>query len=227
MLKDIPYCVLKQDERGYEIMLLRDLYGNTYTDIAKKQEISVTRVLQLYDRVKCRQIYLYINHIAFVFGHSDTSEIRKIYSAAYDCYQDVSYASAYLEKKYKDILTEYRNGEPGMPVEFVKRLPCFRERLTKKEVDRMIEMREIKKATFIEIAKEMRVTPEKARQTYDTFYHKKALKLIEALQAQVKNKEKYDICKQFFRGNTTPKKRYDMLLKAITFAEDDETKTNI
>lgn len=67
-MKDIPYSILKQDERAYEIMLLRDQYGNTFTDIARECEISVARVVQIYNKIKIKQIRLYINHIAVVFG---------------------------------------------------------------------------------------------------------------------------------------------------------------
>lgn len=36
-------------------MLLRDQYGNTFTDIAKEYEISVTRVREIYNRTKIKQ----------------------------------------------------------------------------------------------------------------------------------------------------------------------------
>ena len=55
-LKDIPYSILKKDGRAYEIMLLRDQYDNTFTDIAAEFELSVTRVTQIYFRLKVRQI---------------------------------------------------------------------------------------------------------------------------------------------------------------------------
>ena len=36
MLKNIPYSVLKQNGRAYEMMLLRDQHDNTFADIAKE-----------------------------------------------------------------------------------------------------------------------------------------------------------------------------------------------
>lgn len=56
VLKDIAYSKLQQNERAYEVMLLRDQYDNTFTDIAKKYEISVTRALDIYRRLKIEQV---------------------------------------------------------------------------------------------------------------------------------------------------------------------------
>ncbi|RGX54681.1 hypothetical protein DWV16_12900 [Anaerotruncus sp. AF02-27] len=212
MLRDIPYSVLKQDARAYDIMLLRDQYGNTFSAIARDYEISAARVTQIYNHLKVKQIRLYINHIAIVSGHSGTSQIRKVFNAAYECYQDLPYACAYLEKKYRDILIEYRGREPGMPQEFIKGMPPFKPRLREEVVARVIEMREVEKASFVAIARELRMTQAKARHTYDMFYHRQVLELIKALQDQAKSKEEKDaIWEQYFRGNRTPKMRYDML----------------
>ncbi|WP_313559925.1 hypothetical protein [Ruminiclostridium cellobioparum] len=213
-MKDIPYSILKQDERAYEIMLLRDQYGNTFTDIARECEISVSRVVQIYNKLKIKQIRLYINHIAVVFGYKGTSQVRKVYDDAYECYQEWSYACAYLEKKYKDILTEYRDGEPGMTTQFVKSMPPFKPNLSKKTIARVVEIQEVEKASFLAIAKELRMTQAKAKHTYEMFYHKQVLKLIKALEEKAESrKEKNAIWEYYFRGNKTAKKRYDMLTK--------------
>ena len=188
-MKDIPYSILKQDERAYEIMLLRDQYGNTFTDIARECEISVSRVVQIYNKLKIKQIRLYINHIAVVFGYKGTSQVRKVYDDAYECYQEWSYACAYLEKKYKDILTEYRDGEPGMPTQFVKSMPPFKPNLSKKTIARVVEIQEVENASFLAIAKELRMTQAKAKHTYEMFYHKQVLKLIKALEEKAESRK--------------------------------------
>lgn len=145
MLKDTPYDVLKQDERAYEIMLLRDQYGNTFTDIATEFRISVTRVSQIYKTLKIKQIRLYINHVSVTLGYESISQVRKVYEEARECYQEHSFACAYLEKKYNDILTPYRDGEPGMPIHFIKSMPPFKPKLSKKAINRIVEMREVEK----------------------------------------------------------------------------------
>lgn len=214
MLKGTPYSVLKQDERAYKIMLLRDQYDNTFTDIAKEYGISVVRVKQIYNKTKMKQTRLYITYISIVLGHENISQIRKVYDEAYECYQDWTYACAYLEKKYKDILVEYRSGEPGMPAQFIKSIPPFKPKVSKKTIARVVEMREAEKASFIAIGKELHMTQAKARHTYERFYHKQVLELIEALQEKAESyEEKRAIWDYYFRGYKTPKKRYDELMK--------------
>ena len=218
MLKDIPYNTLKQDKRAYEIMLLRDQHDNTFTDIAKEYEINVTRVIQIYHKTKNHQIRLYINHISTVLEHENTSQIRKVLNEAYECYQDRSYACAYLEKKYSDILNEYRAGEPGMPVQFIKNMPPFNPILSEKLINRVIEMREKEKASFVKIGKELRMTQAKAKHTYDWFYHEKVLALVDNLQKMAGSREKQRaIWDYYFRRYRSPKNRYDELMKNQAF----------
>lgn len=213
-MQDISYSVLKKDKRAYEIMLLREQYENTFADIATEFELSVTRVTQLYRRLKIKQIQLYINHISVVLGYDSTSKVWQVYNEAKECYQDYSYVCAYLEEKYKDILTEYRNGEPGMPSQFVKGMPPFKAKLSENMIARVVEMRETEKASFITIGKELHITPAKAKRTYEMFYHTQVLKLVKALQDKAENvEEKQAIWEHYFRGYHSAKKRYDMLTK--------------
>lgn len=212
MLKDIPYDVIKQDKRAYEIMLIRDQHGSSFAKIAKEFDISASRVIHLYYKVKLKQIHLYINHIAAVAEGEDFSQMKNLYHSAYECYQDWTYVCAYLEKKYQDILTEYRNGEPGMPAQFIKNLPPYKSKLSKKTVDRVIELRDEKKASFAAIAKELRLTQAKARHTYEMFYHEKVLALINELQKKAENEEEKEaIWDYYFKICYSSKKRYDML----------------
>lgn len=213
-MKDIPYSELNQDKRAYEILLLRDQHNNTFTAIAKEFEISVTRAIQLYRNLKMKQIRLYINHIAVVLGYENTLQVKNVFDNAYECYQDRTYACAYLEKKYKDILMEYRDGEPGMPTQFIRNMPPFKPKLSKKTVARVIELRDVEKASFVTIARELRMTQAKARHTYELFYHKQVLEIIRALQEKADSKEKRAaIWNYSFERYHSSKKRYDMLTK--------------
>lgn len=213
MIKDIPYSVLKQNARAYEIMLLRDQHANTFTDMAKEFNISAERVKNLYYRMKIRQIRLYIHHISAALGHENTSQIKKIYNNAYECYQNWQYACAYLEKKYNVILSAYREGEPGMPAPFINAMPPFKPKLSQKTIARIIEMREVEKASYTAIAKELRMTRDKARDAYESFYHKQVLRLIDALQAKAEShEERKAIFDYYFGKYATSKKRYDALM---------------
>lgn len=213
MLEDISYSLLMQNKRAYEIMLLRDQFDNTFTEIAKEYEISAQRVKQIYHNIKLKQIQLYINHISLALGHENVTQIKNVYDNAYECYYEWTYACAYLEKKYKDILNEYRNGEPGMPKQFLKSMPPFKSKLSKKIVSRVIEMREDEKASYLTIGRELHMTQAKARHTYDGFYHEQVLELIKALQEKAEsNEEKEAIWDYSFSRYKTSKKRYDMLM---------------
>ncbi len=214
MLKDIPYSVIKKDKRAYEIMLLREQSGYTYTKIAEKFNISVSAAGRQYHFLKQKQMRLYIRHVAVVLGHEDLSQVRKVFDDAYECYMDEMYLCAYLEKKYGDILTEYRDGEPGAPEQWTRSLPPFKTAMRKKTVSRIVEMRETKHMGYSAIAKEYRITPKKARHTYEWFYYEQSLKIIEALQEKAKSpEEKEVIWRNYYKGNLSYKKRYELLTK--------------
>lgn len=213
-MKDIPYGVLKEDNRAYEIMLLRDQYNNTFADIATRFELSVTRVTDIYHSHKNKQIRLYINHISVVLGYDSTLPIWTVSSEAFERYWDNTYVCAYLEKIYKDILTDYRDGEPGMPAQFVESMPPFEIVLSEEMIARIVEMREVEKASFGTIGKELRITEAKVQRTYEMFYHEKIEEIVKTLQNKVEsNKEKKAIWEYCFRGRRSAKKRYDMLTK--------------
>lgn len=216
MLEDTPYNVLKQKEHAYEIMLLHDLQSIPFADIAKKFKISAAAAKDTYNRLKVKQIYLYINHIALVLGHKNILKIQKIYDNAYDYYQDRKYACAYLEKKYKDILTKYRNGEPGMPEKFIRNMPPFKPNLSKETIAKVIKLRETKKASFSAIANELNITTAKANRIYESFYHEQLLEIVNLLQENAKTKEEKEaIWNYCFDKYYSSKKRYDMLIKTL------------
>lgn len=212
-MRDIPYSSLKEDKRAYDIMVLRDQYNNTFTDIAKDYELSFIRVRQIYGRIKLKQIQLYVRHLSIALGYENTAEVRKLFKTANECYQDFSYACAYLEKKYKSILDGYRAGEPGMSERAIQNLPPLKRKLGKKTVSRIIEMRETEKATFSAIARELGITPEKAKHTYDNFYHQKVLTYVEALQKEAKSRDEMEaIWQRYFGKYRSAKRRYEMIL---------------
>lgn len=193
--------------------LCRDQTGNSFSAIAKECGISAIRTVQLYDRMKMRQIRLYSRHISIAPRYESTAKIGREYLAAYDFYQGLPYACAYLEKTYRDILEAYRAGEPGMPRPFLDALPPLRQGLTQEEVSRVVEMRETEKAPYAAIAKELSITPEMARYTYDLFYHRQILAHVQTLQKDAKGTEEREaIWLRYFGGNLSPKRRYDRML---------------
>ena len=211
-MEDCPYSVLKDEGRSYELMLLRDQHGNTYSDLAREYGLSPTRVSELYYRIKRRQIKLYITHISVALGNENTSQVWKVCHDAFQSYQDWTDTCAYLEKRYRAILTEYRAGEPGMPDQFLKAIPPLRPKLSKKTIARIIELREAKNASFVAIAEELRITPAKAKEEYDLFYHPKTLALLAKMQEKAGSaEEKAAIWQSCFSEDQSAKKRYDAL----------------
>lgn len=104
MLKDIPYDTLKQNSRDYEILTLHDHCNKPFSEIALKFELSRLRAVQIYRKMKLRQIYLYTNHLSVVSGHADATQFQKLSTSVLDCYRDYAHVAAYLEKEYNNLL---------------------------------------------------------------------------------------------------------------------------
>lgn len=212
-MKDIPYSRLKEDKRAYDIMILRDQRGSAFSDIAKDYETSPVRTKEIYSRIKMRQIRLYIRHISIALGHENTAKVRKVFEAAYECYHSFPCACAYLEKKYKNILEEYRAGEPGTSKQMIKALPPLKRKFSEEMISRVVEMREAEKAAFTAIGKELDITPEKAKGIYNRFYSQKVLNYVEALQKEAKSQEeRWAVWNRYFGNSLSPKKRYEKIL---------------
>ncbi len=219
MLKDTPYSIIKNDSRAYEIMLLKDIQGCTYVELSKKFQLSAATVTILYSRAKLKQMRLYINRISFALGHEDFDQIRQIASAAFDCYQDRKYVCAYFEKRYNDILTEFRKGEPGLPKEFLENLPPLITKLDSSIITKIVEMRESKKATFKNIAARFNITPAKAHHIYYSYYHKKITKLIDEIQ-QESGLPRPDLWEYYYKNINNSKKQYDIIMQNILEKRD-------
>ena len=173
---------------------------------------SPSRVAQKYNQMKGKQKNLYIRQIAAEQMCENTSQMKKVFRDAYECYQSTPYVCAYLEKMYPDILREYRAGEPGLPAAFLEALPPFRARLSQKTIARVVAMREEDKASFAAIGKALRMTPAKASHTYEWFYHDKVLALLKGMQEETADPgEKTAILNWYFDTYRTSKKRYDAL----------------
>ncbi len=220
-MKDIPYSVLKKDKRSYEIMTLHD-QGRTFAALAKEYAISPLRVNRLYIKEKREQIFLYIRHISISLGYETTAKLRKVFFTAYDCYQDLPYICAYFEKKYKALLEEYRAGEPGMPEPFLKALPPLKRTLSPQTISRIVELRETEGATYAAIAKEMRVTPEKARHAYNSFYDQQVLAYVKELQKEAESQEEKEaIWRRYFGTRRPAKKNYERMMEEKRGKERD------
>ena len=208
MLTDIPYSTLAQDS-AYEIMLLRDQENAAFAEIARRTGRSAGGAAQLYNRVKVKQIRLYLNHIACWLGHETAAEVTKFYYSIYECYQDRRCACAYLEKSWQELLDRYRCGEPGMPKSFAESLPPLLPPLGEKTVARIVSLRE-SGTSFQKIAQELNLTPVKAKHVYNSHYHKLVLGYLESLPAEGDGAgERRALWESYLNKNVSPKKFYD------------------
>ena len=101
-----------------------------------------------------------------------------------------------------------------MPQSLLDRLPPLTEALSPETVSRIVDMREKKKATFRRIGEALHITPEKARWTYDYFYHQQMREYVDAkIQAVDDPSEKLAIVQQYFGPGTSGKRGYEKMMR--------------
>ena len=211
MLSDIPYKDIMNNGRKYDVWVLRDVYGNTFVDIARDYDVSVSTIVNNYEKLLSLKLQYYVNHLSIVHGYEDKKHFRKICISAFECYCERKYIVAYFEKEYADILREYRDGEPGMPEQFLRDLPPLRYEFSKRTISSVIRLRETNGMTFIAIGKRLRMTKEKAEDLYNHYYHTLYYELSEKIMEITGDKdlrERY--WKKFHVGYS--KQKYDCLL---------------
>lgn len=212
MLNDIPYKNIINNGRKYNVWVLRDVYDNTFSDIAKKYGVSVGTIVDNYNKILWLKVKYYVNHLSIVHGYENTAHFSKIWRSAYECYASAKYVVAYFEKEYADILSEYRNGEPGMPERILRNLPPFRNEFSKHTISSVIRLRETNGMTYAAIGKRLRMTKEKAGDLYIHYYHVLYYELSNKIMEITGDKnlrDKYD--EAFHIGYA--KKKYDCLVK--------------
>lgn len=210
MSNDIPYKNIMKNSRNYDVWLLRDVYDNTFVDIAKEYHVSVAAIIKGYERILFLKARYYVNHLSIVHGYKNTEHFEKIRTSAFNCYCGGKYVVAYFEKEYADILKEYRNGEPGMPKRFLKALPPLRNNFSTRTVSSIIRLRETDELTYAAIGKRLRMTKEKAEELYDHHYHDLYFELsgkIMEITGDTDLRDKYQKAFCFGCG----KKKYDRL----------------
>ena len=153
----------------------------------------------------------YVNHLSIVHGHKNTSYFKKIWTKAYECYHGLKYVLAYFEKEYAAILSEYRNGEPGLPEQFLLDLPPLREGFSKRTISGLIYLRETKGMTYSAIGKRLKLTKEKVTDLYNHHYHILLSQLLEKLAEITGDSSLYDSHWDTYQVRNV-KKKYDDLI---------------
>lgn len=212
MLNDIPYKNIIDSGRKYDVWVLRDVYDNTFADIAREYGVSAATIISNYEKILFLKIKYYVNHLSIVYGYEDTEHFTEIWRNALDCYCGRKYVVAYFEKEYADILSEYRNGEPGMPERILHALPPLRNKFSTRTISSIIRLRETEGLTYAAIGKRLRLTKEKAEDLYNYHYHVLYYQLSEKIMEITGDKDLRDKYRKAFRvGNG--KRKYDCLVK--------------
>jgi len=109
-------------ERQYRIMIMREHHNMTFPEIGRAFGFSRESARQLYAKAKLLQKRLYLHRIGEATGQSDwdmdmlSRRLRKEFG-------DNCVINAWLEREYKDILDEYRAGEPKSAYEVDENTP--------------------------------------------------------------------------------------------------------
>lgn len=212
MLSDIPYKNIMENNRMYDVWMRRDVYDNTFAEIAKEYGVSVNTVIDNYNKILRLKIRLYVNHLSIVYGCENTAYFRKIWGNAYECYAGEKYVVAYFEKEYADILSAYRNGEPGMPDRILRDLPPLQNEFSRHTVSSVIQLRETNGMTYAAIGTRLSLTKEKAEYLYNRYYHVLYNELLEKIIEITGDK---NLCDRYRKAIPVGygKKMYDCLIK--------------
>lgn len=211
MLSDIPYRSIMDSGCKYDVWVLRDLYDKTFAAIVREYGVSVAAVISSYERVLFLKTECYVNHLSIVHGYENTAYFREIWRSALDCYCGRNYVVAYFEKEYADILSEYRNGAPGMPERFLQALPPLRNQFSKQTISSIIRLRETEGLTYAAIGKRLRMTKEKAAHLYNHHYHALYYRLSEKIMEMTGDMDLRDKYQKAFRIGSG-KRKYDCLV---------------
>jgi len=212
MLTDIPYRNIMDNGRKYDVWVLRDVYGNTFADIAKEYGVSVCTIIGNYEKLLFIKIKYYVNHLSVVYGYGNTNHFMEIWRSALDCYRGRNYVAAYFEKEYADVLGEYRDGEPGMPERVLRDLPPLRTGFSRRTVSSIIRLRETDGLTYAAIGKRLHMTKEKAEDLYNRHYHVLYYQLSEKIMEMTGDTGLRDKYQKAFRTGSE-RKKYDRLVR--------------
>lgn len=196
----------------YEILYLKHNQGKTYQEIANdlnrsKEQIGRKYRLFLFRLYKC--YYLHLKSIGIVLDASDILGF----------YENTAYAAAYLEKTYNEPLNFFRHGKPPVLLGYVKNFPPYRELTNQKILNlekKVLEAWERQNKTFADIGRDLKITSEKARSTYENHYFKKVRKAIELISPD-------DLCfmEHIFNYSNYSHKRWELIVREYAdFVQD-------
>lgn len=172
---------IEANKKNYEVLKMREGKGMLFREIAERLHISVGSARERYQRIKLKQISLYVDYIEEVTGEPGWPEkIKKLLTFYYDLVQ----VAAYLESKYKEILDEFRAGEPSTTVDFLPYREISREQQRCLE-NQIVKAKDTDKKTFNKIGEAFGLTVTKTKVLYQNYYHEKIMEAVKIIQPSV------------------------------------------
>ena len=208
MIKKIYYDTIKNKEMDYRIMILHDS-GCNYNEIARQIGKSSTRVSFVYSRTKVRQLRLYCRHLS-ILNDEEMDKYMHIWQEADFFYCDLQCSVAYLEKEYYNELQRFRLGEPGMPDQFLNELLPIKK-CGEKTTEKVIQMRDVQKKSFVEIGRLLQITRFKARQLYNSYYHGKMIDIANEIKKAYGEEEREKFLDHYLVNSYSPKRCFEIL----------------
>ena len=123
-------------------------------------------------------------------------------------YYDLVQVTAYLEKEYKELLDDFREGDPPTVVNFLPYYEITGER--KKELEAQVaKEKDIEKKSFNKIGEELGLTPSKTVILYQDYYCNKISKAIDIIQPTVS----FNLRGYLYSAAKKPSDRWKLLMQ--------------
>lgn len=190
---------------NYKILEMKFKQGKSYREIATILNTSTGTIGQRYRMFSWSLYRCYFQYLKSIGLKVDATDIKNFYESS-------SHAIAYLEKTYNEELNIFRGGKPPVFLKIIKSLPPYRK-LTDRQLlnleKKIVKARESQTKTFVDIGKELKITPQKARWIYNHYYHKKVIAALDKIKAHTGNDLSYFI----FNYSYYPHKRWELLVR--------------
>lgn len=188
----VSYCIFRLHKQG-----------KAYKELSQQFNLSVTRLTQR------NRTFLY-SVAKFYYQQLKQSKLEPLsFCELYDYYANPELLVAYYEKTYKQELDVLRHGESPLLLNSVD-LPKFRK-LSEKEILQLEIMifKAIKNQhkKYRDIAKELKISKEKAQWIYHNYMNKKVIEAIQIIKKTEPNIENF-----VYSYSISPIKRWNLIV---------------
>ncbi|MCI9598883.1 MAG: hypothetical protein HFE75_16730 [Firmicutes bacterium] len=196
---------IENNSLDYKILEMKFKQGKSHRDIAIALNKSISTIGEHYRMFSWNLYVCYFRYLTSIGLEVDAMSIR-------DFYESSSHAVAYLEKTYSEELNLFRGGRPPVFLENVKSLPPYRKLTNRQSMNlekKIVQARERQGRTFLDLGKELKITPEKAQHMYRSYYHRKVMEALNRIKAQTGK----DLSNFIFEYSHYSYKRWELIVR--------------